>query len=61
MAHAFGAALRIDRVDFRPQINGLVRALGLADIAVDALVGNQQGHGKFTAKESLEGGSIRMA
>jgi hypothetical protein len=44
MAHALGTAGGIDLVDFRSEEDGLVRALGLADIAVDALVGNHQRH-----------------
>ncbi len=44
MAHAFGAFARVDLIDLGPQVDGLVRALGLAHIAVDALVGNHQCH-----------------
>jgi hypothetical protein len=45
MADALGALVRVDLVNFRTQKNGLIRALGLADITIDALVGDDQGHG----------------
>ena len=45
VAHALGAALGIDLVDLLAHRDRLVGALGLADIAVDALVGDPQGHG----------------
>ena len=45
MTHAFGALVRVDLVDLGPQKNGLIRALGLADITIDALVGDDQSHG----------------
>ena len=45
VADAFGAARRVDLVDLRAHRDRLVRALGLAHIAVDAFVGDQQGHG----------------
>jgi len=38
VADAFGAAGRVDDVDFFPCGNGLVGALGFADITVDAVV-----------------------
>lgn len=38
---AFGAFLRIDFVDFRTHGNGVVRALGLAHVAIDAVIRNQ--------------------
>ena len=44
MAHAFGAFVGVDLVDFLSQGDGLVRALGLTHIAVDALIGNKQRH-----------------
>jgi hypothetical protein len=45
MTHTLGAFLRINLVDLGPQKDGLVRALGLADITIDALVSDDQGHG----------------
>ena len=45
MTDALGALVGVDFVDFGPQKNGLVRALGLADVAVDALVSDDQSHG----------------
>ena len=45
MADAFGAFFGVDLIDLLAQINRFVRAFGLADVAVDALVGDQQGHG----------------
>jgi hypothetical protein len=44
MAYAFRAFGGFDLVDFLPQGDGLVRALGLAHIAVDALVSDHQSH-----------------
>ncbi|CAM2148287.1 Integron gene cassette protein [Paraburkholderia tropica] len=44
MADALRALVRVDHVDFRAHRNSVVRALGLADVAIDALVGNHQGH-----------------
>ena len=44
VAHAFGTFVGINRIDFRAEKNRLVRAFGLAHIAVDALVSDQQGH-----------------
>jgi hypothetical protein len=41
MAYAFGAFMRIDFVDFCAHVNGRVRALRLAHVAVDAFIGNQ--------------------
>src|SRR5689334_6606226 len=38
---ALGALRRVDLVDFRPLCDRLVRALGLAHVAVDALVGDE--------------------
>lgn len=40
MAHALGAFIGIDFVDFRAHIDCVIRALGLADVAVDAFVGD---------------------
>ena len=40
MAYAFSAFVRVDFINFFAQINCLVRALGLAHVAVDAFVGN---------------------
>ena len=45
MTHALGAFVRVDLVDFGPQKDGIVRALGLTDITIDALVSDDQGHG----------------
>jgi hypothetical protein len=44
MAHAFGAPPGINDVEVRAHGNGLVGALGLADIAIDAGIGDHQGH-----------------
>jgi hypothetical protein len=42
MADAFGALRRIDFVKLDALVNGLIGALGLADITVDAFFGNFQ-------------------
>jgi hypothetical protein len=46
MAHTFSAFIGVDFVNFGPQEDGFVRALGLTHIAVDAFVGDHQGHKK---------------
>src|SRR5438067_2578703 len=45
MADAFGAFMGIDLVKLRAHRDRFVRALGLAHVAIDAVVGNQQSHG----------------
>ena len=45
MPHAFGAFAGVDLIDLFTQIDGLVGALGFADITVDAFVGDHQCHG----------------
>ena len=44
VTHAFGALGRVDLVDLDAHRNGRVRALGLAHIAIDAFVGDEQCH-----------------
>src|SRR5688572_19973426 len=44
MAQAFGALARVDHVDLHAHGDGAVRALGLADVAIDALVRDTEGH-----------------
>lgn len=44
MADALRALGWIDHVDLRPHRNCVVRALRLAHVAIDALVGNHEGH-----------------
>jgi hypothetical protein len=44
MANAFGAFCGVDFVDFNAHVNGFVRALGLAYVAVNALIGNFKCH-----------------
>ena len=44
MADAFGAFVGVNLVNVFAHVNGLVRALGLAHVAVDALIGDQQCH-----------------
>src|SRR5471032_1921535 len=44
VANAFGALVRVDHVDVDTHLDSVVRALGLAYVAVDALIGNEQGH-----------------
>jgi hypothetical protein len=45
MSDTFSAFARVYFIDFRSQINSLVRTLGLAYIAVDAFIGDDQSHG----------------
>jgi hypothetical protein len=47
MTDAFGAAPEVDHVDLRAHGDRVVRALGLAHVAVDALVGDLQRHQDF--------------
>jgi hypothetical protein len=44
MANALGAFVGINLVIFFAHVNGIVRAFGLAHIAIDAFVGNHQCH-----------------
>jgi hypothetical protein len=44
VAHTFGALAGLDLVDLNAHVNGVIRALGLADIAVDAFVSDPQRH-----------------
>lgn len=48
VSHAFGAAGRVDHVVLGPHMDGRVRALRFADVAVDAFVGDTQGHDSWT-------------
>jgi hypothetical protein len=50
MPHAFCAFGWINFIDIGPQIDRLVRALGLAHIAVDAFIGDHQCHATSSAK-----------
>jgi hypothetical protein len=50
MAHALGAFRGVDFVNFFAHVNGLIGALGLAHIAVDAFVSDHQCHGLHSAK-----------
>ena len=43
--HTFGALGRVDFVNQRPHENGCIGAFRLAHIAVDAFIGDHQGHG----------------
>ncbi len=44
MTDTFGTFVGINLVDFDAHEDRAVRALGLADVAIDALVGNSQCH-----------------
>lgn len=44
MADTFGALIRINLIDGVALRDCVVRALWLAHVAVDALIGNYQGH-----------------
>ena len=45
VSDAFSTLVRIDFIYFRPKENRVVRALWLTNIAIDALIGNDQSHG----------------
>gem|GEM_PF-2840914 len=44
MADTFGATRWVNQIMFLAQIDGLIGAFWLADITIDALVGNHQRH-----------------
>ena len=44
VAYAFRAFGRVDFINQRPHVNGCIRAFRFADIAVNAFVGDHQGH-----------------
>jgi hypothetical protein len=44
MAYAFSAFVGIDLIDFWPQEDRFIRALGFTHITVDAFIGDHQGH-----------------
>ena len=50
MADALGAQVRVDDVNFFALRDRSVRALRLADVAVNAVVGDDQGHGATPAQ-----------
>src|SRR5256885_12137770 len=52
MAHALRALAVLDLVVLLAHGDRIVRALGLADIAVDAFVGDHQSHGRSLASAS---------
>jgi hypothetical protein len=54
MADAFGAQVGVDFVDFFALGNRRIRALGFADVAVDAVVGDDQGHVRTTPADARQ-------
>jgi hypothetical protein len=44
MTHALGAFMGVNFINLLAHINGIVRALGFADVTVDAFIGNDQSH-----------------
>ncbi len=48
MADAFGTQVGIYLVDLVTLVDGAIRAFGLTYIAVDALIGNHQGHSRYS-------------
>jgi hypothetical protein len=53
MADALGAEIRINYINFIPLTDGAIGAFGLTHIAVDTLVGNDQGHFKTPEKSGI--------
>ena len=45
MPYTFGAARRVDDVDFFALVNSIVRTFGFANVAVDTFVSDHQRHG----------------
>jgi hypothetical protein len=50
MAYAFGALRGLDHINLGAHRDRIIRAFGLADIAVDAFVGDDQSHGAIPEK-----------
>jgi len=48
MAYAFGAQGRVDNINFLALGNRTVRALWLANVAIDAFLVNDKGHGGYS-------------
>jgi len=46
MAHALGAFMGVNFVNFFAHVNSVVGALGFANVTVDAFIGNDQSHGE---------------
>ena len=44
MADAFGAFIRVNLINVFAHVDGLIRALGLTHVAVDAFVSDQECH-----------------
>ena len=53
VAHAFGAFVGVDFVDLRAGRDGAVGAFGLAYVAVDAFVRDEEGHDARVCFEGL--------
>ncbi len=53
MPHAFGTFARVNFINFCTQINSLVGAFGFADIAINAFIGNHQGHAYIIPRMSF--------
>ena len=51
MPHAFRALGWVNFVNFLTHINRIVRALGLANVAIDAFIGNHQRHERYYRSE----------
>ena len=45
MTDALSALVRVNLIDLDTHVNGLVWTFGLAHVAVNTFVGNDQGHG----------------
>jgi hypothetical protein len=48
MTHTLGAFIWVDLIDQFTQVNSIIWALRLTDIAVDAFISNHQGHVSIT-------------
>jgi hypothetical protein len=44
VAHALGALVGVDFIYFRAEIDRLIGTFRFADIAIDAFIGDHQGH-----------------
>ena len=50
MAYAFGTQIRVDLVNLETLVDGLIRTFGLADITIDAFLGDYQCQGQLLVK-----------
>jgi hypothetical protein len=60
VTYAFCALGRVDFVDFRAEVDRLIGAFRFADIAIDAFIGDHQGHKNLTISARIIGQRRRL-